>query len=303
MTELPGVYVGRLPDVRMSFQLLGLHARQVDSNWTYPSHEHPMYEIHWVVEGEMDMVINGRKYRQSRGDLLFIHPGMTHSCTRAGSQGFTYFSVHFSVDDTSFCKELNRCKEFYYPSDSPLVQGLSPSLSTLYRLAAEHLRSPLPTSKQMKVHAAVFELLGSLVGQLSETATVARSKKESLAQQIAEQIEDSVKYILLHGEIRENERTWIQDIAKSVHMSPSQVNRIFKQIYGKAPRKFMSETLLNEAQRLLLQTDLGIDHIAMILGYKTNSHFSRQFKRWTGMAPSEYRNQVQQQLLAYEPDQ
>lgn len=296
------VYLGRLPDVRMSFQLLGLHARKVGSRWTYPSHEHSMYEIHWMMDGEMNMVVNGQLYKQSVGDLLFIRPGMTHSCTGAGPQGFTYFSVHFSVHDTSFCRELNRCKDIYYPADSVLAQGLSSSLSTLYCLATEHLSSPPPAFKQMKVHAAVFELLGSLVGQLSQTPSVTLSKKEAIARQIAEQIEDSVKYIHLHGEIQETERTWIQDIAKELNLSPSQVNRIFREVYGKAPRKFLSETLLGEAQRLLKQTDLSMDHIAMMLGYKTNAHFSRQFKRWTGMAPSEYRNRVQQQSLDYEPD-
>lgn len=288
------MYLGRLPDVRMSFQLMGLHARKADSNWTYPSHEHTMYEIHWMMEGQMDMVVNGQLYKQSKGDLLFIRPGMTHSCTGAGPEGFSYFSVHFSVHDTSFCRELNRCNDIYYPAVSNLAMGLSASLSALYELSTEHLSDSLSSSKQMKVHAAVFELLGSLVGQLSDHASVTLSRKEIIAHQIAEHIEDSVNYIHLHGEIQENNRTWIQDIAKSLNMSTSQVNRIFREIYGQPPRKFLSETLLNEAQRLLKQTDLTIDHIAMMLGYKTNAHFSRQFKRWTGIAPSEFRSHSQQ---------
>lgn len=287
------VYVGRLPDVRMSFQLMGLHARKADSNWTYPSHEHSMYEIHWMMEGQMSMLINGKLYHQSKGDLLFIRPGMTHSCTGAGRNGFTYFSVHFSVHDTSFCRELNRSKDPSYPADSSMVSAISPVLSTLYDLATEHLSDSLSSSKQMKVHAAVFELLGSLVGQLSQNASVSLSRKEEIAHQIAEHIEDSVRYIHLHGEIQESNRTWIQDIAKSLRMSTSQVNRIFREVYGQAPRKYLSETLLNEAQRLLQQTDLNVDHIAMMLGYKTNAHFSRQFKRWTGIAPSEFRMDAQ----------
>ncbi|WP_405152536.1 helix-turn-helix domain-containing protein [Paenibacillus sp. FSL K6-0108] len=288
------MYLGRLPDVRMSFQLMGLHARKADSNWTYPSHEHSMYEIHWMMEGQMNMLVNGKLYNQSKGDLLFIRPGMTHSCPGAGPEGFTYFSVHFSVHDTSFCRELNRCKDIYYPAVSNLALGLSPSLFTLYELATEHLSDSLSSSKQMKVHAAVFELLGSLVGQLSQHASVTLSRKETIAHQIAEHIEDSVRYIHLHSEIQETNRTWIQDIAKTLNMSTSQINRIFREVYGQAPRKFLSETLLNEAQRLLNQTDLNIDHIAMMLGYKTNAHFSRQFKRWTGIAPSEFRSHSQQ---------
>ncbi|MEK3823521.1 MULTISPECIES: helix-turn-helix domain-containing protein [Paenibacillus] len=297
-----GMYLGRLPDVRLSFQLMGLHARKADSNWTYPSHEHSMYEIHWMMEGQMSMVINGKLNQQSKGDLLFIRPGITHACTGAGPEGFTYFSVHFSVHDTSFCRELNRSKDTYYPATSNLAMAMSPILSTLYDLSTEHLSESLSSSKQMKVHAAVFELLGSLVGQLSENASVTVSRKEAIAHKIAEYIEDSVRYIHLHSEIQETDRTWIQDIAKSLNLSTSQVNRIFREVYGQAPRKYLSETLLNEAQRLLKQTDLNIDHIAMMLGYKTNAHFSRQFKRWTGIAPSEFRVHAQQDVMSLTQD-
>jgi AraC-like DNA-binding protein len=297
------MYLGRLPDVRLSFQLMGLHARKADSNWTYPSHEHSMYEIHWMMEGQMSMVITGKLHQQSKGDLLFIRPGTTHACTGAGPEGFTYFSVHFSVHDTSFCRELNRCKDTYYPATSNMAMVMSPILSTLYDLSTEHLSESLSSSKQMKVHAAVFELLGSLVGQLSQNASVPVSRKEAIAHQIAEYIEDSVRYIHLHSEIQETNRTWIQDIAKSLSLSTSQVNRIFREVYGQAPRKYLSETLLNEAQRLLKQTDLNVDHIAMMLGYKTNAHFSRQFKRWTGIAPSEFRMHAQQDMTNLMEDQ
>jgi AraC-like DNA-binding protein len=284
--------LGRLPDVRITFQLMGLHVREVDSHWTYPSHEHPMYEIHWVVDGEMEMVVEGQIYNQQKGDILFIRPGVTHSCKWAGSQGFTYFCVHFSVFDRVFSKELDHYKTTYYPASSSLVNGIVPALSILYDLAIENKSATLSTAKSMKVHSAVFDLFGALVDQLSQSETVMPTKKEVLASGIAEQIEDSVRSILLHGQIHDSERTWVQDIAKSLKMSPSQVNRIFQQVYGKAPRKYLSEILLNEAKRLLLQTDLSVDHIAMMLGYRTSAHFSRQFKRWTKTTPSGFRQTI-----------
>lgn len=285
--------LGRLPDVRIAFQLMGLHVRNVDAHWTYPSHEHLMYEIHWVVDGEMDMVVDGQICNQQKGDILFIRPGVTHSCKSAGSQGFTYFCVHFSVYDHAFSKELDHYETTYYPASSSLVNGIVPALSILYDLAIENKSTTLSTSKSMKVHSAVFDLFGALVDQLSQIDTVMPTKKEVLASRIAEQIEDSVRGILLHGQIHDIERTSVQDIAKSLKMSSSQVNRIFQQVYGKSPRKYLSEILLIEAKRLLLQTELSVDHIAMMLGYRTSAHFSRQFKRWTKTTPSGYRQTIE----------
>lgn len=285
------IEIGRLPDVRMAFHLMGLHVREVGSRWTYPSHEHPMYELHWIIEGDMNMIVEGQIYAQKKGDLLLIRPGTIHSCKSAGSHGFTYFCLHFSVSDPAFAKELERHQTSCYEASSPLVQELAPFLTDLCNLATENRGRPLSAAKNMKVYAAVFELLGTLVDQLSQTDdNVVLTKKELLAGRIAEHIEASIRSNLLHGQLEDNGRKYVHDIAESLKLSPSQVNRIFHQVYGKAPRQYMSEILLSEAQRLLLQTDLSIDHIAMILGYKTSAHFSRQFKRWTAMTPSECRS-------------
>ncbi len=286
------VELGRLPDIRMSFHLMGLHVREVGSRWTYPSHEHPMYELHWMIEGDMKMIVEGKIYNQKKGDLLFIRPGIIHSCKSACPHGFTYFCVHFSVADLAFSKELERYQSACYEASSPLVKELTPLLTDLCNLATENRSRSLSTAKSMKVYVAVFELLGTLVEQLSQTDNVVLTKKELLAGRIAENIESSIRS-LHHGQKEDSERKFVQDIAESLKLSPSQVNRIFQQVYGKAPRKYMSEILLSEAQRLLLQTDLSIDHIAMILGYKTSAHFSRQFKRWTAMTPSECRSSAE----------
>lgn len=287
------VELGRLPDVRMSLHLMGLHVSEVGSRWTYPSHEHPMYELHWMIEGDMQMVVEGQIYDQKKGDLLFIRPGIIHSCKSAGSNGFTYFCVHFSVTDPAFSKELERHQASCYEASSPLVKELTPALTNLYNLAAGNRSRSISAAKSMKVYAAMFELLRTLVEQLSQTDNVVLTKKELLAGRIAENIEDAIRSSLLHGQMEDSERTFVQDIAESLKLSTSQVNRVFQHVYGKAPRQYMSEILLSEAQRLLLQTDLSIDHIAMMLGYKTSAHFSRQFKRWTSMTPSGYRSSAE----------
>ena len=156
------VEIGRLPDVRMSLHLMGLHIRKVGSRWTYPSHEHPMYELHWMIDGDMTMIVEGRVHVQKKGDLLIIRPGIIHSCKSAGADGFTYFCMHFSVSDPAFSKELERHHTACYEVSSPLVKELTPFLTDLCTLASENRLRTLTAAKNMKVYAAVFELLGTL---------------------------------------------------------------------------------------------------------------------------------------------
>jgi len=84
----------------------------------------------------------------------------------------------------------------------------------------------------------------------------------------------------------------IDDIAAELGISTSHCNRVFKQVFGQSPRAMLSEMVLHEAKILLGNPALSIQNIAVMLGYKDIAHFSRQFKRWSGISPSRYRQDL-----------
>jgi AraC-like DNA-binding protein len=63
-------------------------------------------------------------------------------------------------------------------------------------------------------------------------------------------------------------------------------------VYGQSPRVYLSEMVLHEAKVLLGNPKLSIQNIATMLGYKDIAHFSRQFKRWSGVSPTCYRQEL-----------
>ncbi|MNJ73716.1 Melibiose operon regulatory protein [compost metagenome] len=81
----------------------------------------------------------------------------------------------------------------------------------------------------------------------------------------------------------------IEDIAASLGITPGYCLEVFRKVYGTSPRQYLSNLMLNEAKILIQQPELSLQEIAGRLGYSQVSHFSRQFKRWTGMSPLQYR--------------
>lgn len=69
-------------------------------------------------------------------------------------------------------------------------------------------------------------------------------------------------------------------------------SRVFKQATGMAPSRYVARLRLEEARRLLCETDRSIIDIGLALGYQSPSHFSQVFRQGTGVTPSVYRRDL-----------
>ncbi len=72
--------------------------------------------------------------------------------------------------------------------------------------------------------------------------------------------------------------------------SVAQLERHCKRVFQLTPRQMIHKARLEEASRLLLDSDLPITEIALRCGYTDHSAFSRQFRALTSLSPSQYRD-------------
>jgi len=91
--------------------------------------------------------------------------------------------------------------------------------------------------------------------------------------------------------IRNNykESILLTNLASVSYLSISALERRFKKYLGKTPKQFINEVRLENARRLLVETNLPIADIANETGFSDHSYFSQQFKRFFGDLPSELR--------------
>lgn len=81
----------------------------------------------------------------------------------------------------------------------------------------------------------------------------------------------------------------LHDMSRVAYLSTFHFNRVFHQITGLPPAKFISAMRLNEAKRLLLNTDRSITDICFEVGYNSLSTFTRRFTQRVGLGPREFR--------------
>ncbi|WP_168121233.1 AraC family transcriptional regulator [Paenibacillus sp. HB172176] len=78
-------------------------------------------------------------------------------------------------------------------------------------------------------------------------------------------------------------------VAAKLKLHPSLFSRRFKEAYGVSPVSYVTRLRLEEAKRLLLETDEKLEWIADRCGYESGSYFCRVFSSKVGMNPSAFR--------------
>ena len=82
------------------------------------------------------------------------------------------------------------------------------------------------------------------------------------------------------------------EAARIAHFTPSYLSRIIKERTGKTFTELQVEFRMEEARRLLEQTQKKVEEIGRLVGYGDVRHFTKVFRQCAGMTPSEFRRRL-----------
>ncbi len=77
--------------------------------------------------------------------------------------------------------------------------------------------------------------------------------------------------------------------AQQLHITLKHLNRICNEILNKTTTEVITDRIILEAKRMLLEKKFSINEIAAELGYEDYSYFSRLFKKHSGMTATDFR--------------
>lgn len=158
--------------------------------------------------------------------------------------------------------------------------------------AFDYLLKPIvPEALQRVVEAALVDL------ELDDAP--ARNNLDALRRRVAalEKIDETDGSMNLTEQIRryidEHYATGINlaQVAEHFNVSYSHMSKLFKTHFHMLFTDYLTDVRMHEATRLLTTTQLNVQEVATKCGYDNVFHFSRAFKKHTGVAPSYFRKQ------------
>lgn len=239
----------------------------------------PCAVISQVSDGQVTCHLDeGRSLELEPGDAICIAPGIRHRFenTWPGINVFRWTHINFFifsyVDLTTFF-----VSPFVLKGAAALEVGdISGELS--------HLRSEnsLEIEQMVRRQSLCYRLLELYLSG----STLAQEGRQLLP--YLERLSPVLLYInenLMKPLTRE-------ELAATLHLSPSHFYALFKEGLGVSPTEYVHSLRLRHAQRLLLNTNLYMSEVGARSGYPDEYHFSRVFKKRFGLSPLQYRKSM-----------
>ena len=248
------------------------------------------YDVTLITQGKGSFWLDNKEYIVEPGTVLFTSPGQVRRWFVEGLDGIClFFPAEFILEHFNDPLFLHRLR-FFHTNRAPYSLTLDPEqFNRLNERMATMLEemSELSTDSNHLLRAIAYEILINLN----------RWYAQSYGQNLDGVTESTVSRFreLLEHQFREKHQ--VSSFADTLGLTPGHLNQLCKKHLGQTARNIIESRIMAEANRLLVHTDRDLGAIANYLGFHDQSYFSRAFKRFNKLSPSEYRLKGKQKLI------
>ena len=252
-----------------------LHAYYVQH--AYPRHSHDYYVISLIERGRQSFTHKGTKHSTPPGGVILINPGAAHTGEAADEQGFELRSLYptTALMETAVF-ELTRHR----------------ALPFFKEVRVDHRWA---TNSVLSLHKAIAEGAGTLECESRILWTLAELIKRyadiSSAEQPLGEEKKAIQQARAYIEEYFAEGITLNKLAQHVALSPYYLLRVFSSEVGMPPYAYLESVRIRHAQQLI-ETGKPLAEVAAEVGFSSQSHLTRQFKKIIGATPGQYAQQV-----------
>ena len=278
----------QLENKSITYQLFDINNNNLNNKFQ-KWHYHPEIELVYINNGKGKRQVGLHLSNYDEGDLVMIgtnvpHTGFTEYFDKERKEVVVQFKPDFLGNSLEKVLEFKNIKRLFEISKRGLV--FSGNTKKTIGISMLGLQYETPLQKVL----TLIKILNDL--SISKDVTVLNSENfDSESIQENERIKKVFNYIKLNYK----EEVSLSEVSELVFMTPPSFCRYFKSKTNKTFTTFLNEYRINNALKLLAQSELDIKNICFQCGYNNFSHFNRLFKKQISITPSEFRKKMSSQ--------
>lgn len=245
-------------------------------------HRHNFYLLVLFTNGSGVHEIDFDRYDIQKGSLFMLQPGQIHHWNLShDSDGYivfysqeiynTYFGTK-KIEDYPFYESV-KSKPHLLLNETELKE-----ISTYFNIMVNESANTL-----LKSNDKIINLLDTVHIEISRKYT---AETNHIIHHYNHKIRQFENLLEKYYHTQKSPSFY----ASEMNMTLKHLNRICKNILGETVTAIITQRVILESKRLLIDKNKSISQIADALGYENYSYFGKLFKKQTGISPGEFRN-------------
>ncbi len=269
-------------------------------------HWHEEVELLYFSGGQFRLEINMESFPIQSECFYFINPGELHSVISETADSYWEDAVVFSPDILSFDSYDHAQIHLIHPIQKgrllfpryitpehaaflPIRNAFMDIMHAFGQMASE--ASPIKDSSlvtddltsQLYIKSSLLYILATLSEHRLFTPT-----EKNLDRRV-----ESIKTALTYIKDNYREKIYLSDLAEQTNLNEQYFCRLFKKAIGHSPMEYINEYRIKQTRRLLEETNLSVTEICLECGYNNLGNFLREFRKYTGTTPLQYRKNAE----------
>ena len=271
-----------LEDIKTNQGISSFHAfRYQVPYFQFKWHYHPEFELTYIVKGNGYRIVGNSYEPFNDGDLVLLGSNLPHTWSGKadGDVNSDAIVIQFSSEFILPFLELN---------ESLLIKNmLDSSLRGINFEPDEQLVTKIIEITETNGVERILKLI-SILDILSKKQ-IKLIAPNTFHNVVSKKSEVRINNVCLFIQNNFQNKIYLKEVADLIYLTESNFCKFFKKATGKTYSDYVNEIRINEASRLLIQSDKTISQISFECGFETLSYFNRVFLNKKGTTPSVYR--------------
>ncbi|MBS4195703.1 AraC family transcriptional regulator [Lederbergia citri] len=233
------------------------------------------YIMSYHKSGEAKLRIGKNVYPITPGTVVLVPPNVEHDHYKESDEETIFFWSHFTYGIAGVLDVLGL---FHFPITFKLKDSTEfEKVFIEYKKSIESSEFLISTILKKAKELELLYLMFEGIMKTQKYPVQAGNKEEEFLCILTELIQNPNKDLTL------------KELSDKYHLHPTYISNRFKELFGKSPIQAHKELRINKAKELLKTSQMSITDIGASLGFNDTPSFTRLFKSYVGISPSQFR--------------